>query len=104
MASTGRNFNFSDVTYAWWVYVKEVTKGTFTGDALKPRALKKNLVDRLLTKYDFTEDAQRQLQEYGPTATFPRLKNIGINKVLMAPYEITDHFMQALPLLACLKH
>lgn len=63
-----------------------------------------NLVNQILRDFDFTERYVQDIRNYSSKNANKIARNFSVQRVLMLPYEVTDHWMQAVPLMALLHH
>ena len=71
---------------------------------LRQPAESPGLVNQILRDFDFTERFVQDIREYTTKAPNKIARNFGLQRLIMLPYEITDHWMQAVPLIAMLHH
>ena len=103
-AGVGRYFNVRDVKDAEGFYIKH-TQGKFFGKngefILKHPNESNSATNILLREFNFTENFQHDIREYNSRQW--RIHRLRKN-LLMLPYSVTDHWMQAIPLVSMLKH
>lgn len=119
-AGVGEYINKTDLIKAMGTYMHHAQ---FKKIYLAPKALNKDaprgflpyfnqqpadspgLVNQVLRDFDFTERFVKDIQNY-TTNTWDKIGKLYINpmRLIMLPYEVTDHWMQAVPLIAMLNH
>ncbi len=62
------------------------------------------LVNQILRDFDFTERFVQDIRNYTTKNVNKIARNFGLQRLIMLPYEVTDHWMQAVPLMAMLHH
>lgn len=114
-AGVGEYINKRDLIRAMYNYTHHVQfkklylfgdKNTpgFMPYLLRQPAEAPSLVNQILRDFDFTERFVQDIRQYSTKFGNKIMRNFNAQRLIMLPYEVTDHWMQAVPLMAMLHH